>query len=92
VSELEDAITAAVAAALSAEREAMRVMIREELARVPADTEDRLVDAAEAARLTGLSLSAFRKRSYRGQVPGAVHVGRSLRFSRRALLAWGPQR
>lgn len=49
-------------------------------------SESLLVDAEEAARLLGISVSALEKRVQRNQVPGVVRTGRRLQFHRERLI------
>lgn len=61
----------------------IRTIVREELARTP--FADRLVDAAEGAKIMGMTEAALRKAAARGTVP-CEHRGRRLRFRLSALL------
>jgi hypothetical protein len=49
---------------------------------------DRLLDLKEAAELVSMTPAALRQAAYRGKVDHQK-MGRRLRFSRKALLAWG---
>jgi len=61
----------------------IRGIVREELARTP--FADRLVDAAEAAQIMGMTEAAMRKAAARGAIP-CEHRGRRLRFRLSALM------
>ena len=73
-------------------------VILEELRAVRADlaalrrerpgSEPMLLTVTQLATISGFTPKAIRQRHARGEVPGAVHVGRSLRFRRREVLTW----
>ena len=62
----------------------IRIIVREELARMPSS--DRLMDAAEAAERMGMTEAALRKAAARGTIP-CEHRGRRLRFRLSVLMA-----
>jgi hypothetical protein len=65
--------------------EAVRPVLREELARASEQHDDALIDAAEGARLTRKTKAALLRAAHRGSVP-SVLVGRRRMFRRSDLL------
>lgn len=91
-SALAEEIRSAVAEALESERERIRDVIREELARVPPG-EDRLLSAEQAAREVfggALAPVALLRRAERGSLPKDVVVrqGRRIYFRARGLMGY----
>lgn len=50
--------------------------------------EPELILVEEAARLLGIGRTRAYQMTATGQMPGVVRIGRSVRISRRRLLAW----
>ena len=56
------------------------------------DDQPILLKAEQAAKLLNLSRSKFYELMTAGEVPGVVRIGRSVRISRAALVAWVRER
>lgn len=51
-------------------------------------TEPRTYTAAQAAAMVPMGINQFYEAVKRGDIPGVLHLGRSIRVSRRVFEAW----